>query len=331
MGIEPRDPQRPRPLELVESLVDAPGQCREVPVRRTFIEYGSEMVQHGGTTPGRKALRSAPASVSVSLRDIFKSWEAGTSFSQAPERQSPVRVLGRNTSPSTASSRGAEELPGSGHGTPLTEICYCLSPTSARAAGFCYFDKASRSGDGSDMCELEGVMGGSLSTASLTSLEMISGQEGPHLEQTPKPTRWTEMDSSSSDDSDEEDEGLCPRFYENAPLPSVGSASHGLGTCKRCCFFPKGRCNNGEACEFCHFAHGKRKNKSKAKKKRRKRRQQELLLQQHQQQRLLKEAQLHANGLAACGGSHQMMPGFHQYWPTFVPVDVHGTRPRGWH
>eukprot|EP00971_Amphidinium_carterae_P335094 6470762-Amphidinium_carterae.1 len=62
------------------------------------------------------------------------------------------------------------------------------------------------------------------------------------------------MDSSSSDDSDEEalvrqctscenlhsgmvrrqDEGLCPRFYENAPLPSVGSASHGLGTCKRC-------------------------------------------------------------------------------------------------
>mmetsp|Transcript_58877 Transcript_58877/g.108743 ORF Transcript_58877/g.108743 Transcript_58877/m.108743 type:complete len:326 (-) Transcript_58877:163-1140(-) len=325
MGIEPRDPQRPRPLELVESLVDGPYQCREVPVRRTFIEYGSQMVQHGNTTPGRKALRSAPASVSVSLRDIFKSWEAA-SFSQAPERHSPVRVLGRNTSPSTASSRGAEEVSGSGHGTPLTEICYCLSPTSARAAGFCHFDKAFRTGDGSDVCEPEGIMARSPSTASLSSLERGCGQPGAQREETQKPTRWTEMDSSSSDDSDDEDEGLCPKFYENAPLPSVGSANHGLGSCKRCCFFPKGRCNNGEACEFCHFAHGKRKNKSKAKKKRRKRRQQELLMQQHQQQRLMKEAQLHAS-VAACGG-------FHQYWPTFVPVDVghhHGARPRGWH
>jgi len=42
-------------------------------------------------------------------------------------------------------------------------------------------------------------------------------------------------------------------------LPSVGSAEHELGTCKRCNFFPKGRCQNGKQCSFCHFDHEKRK------------------------------------------------------------------------
>lgn len=50
-------------------------------------------------------------------------------------------------------------------------------------------------------------------------------------------------------------------------LPSLGSAQHHLGTCKRCCFFPKGRCTNGYDCEFCHFDHEKRKRKNKKKKK----------------------------------------------------------------
>merc|ERR1719199_2255915 len=56
----------------------------------------------------------------------------------------------------------------------------------------------------------------------------------------------------------------------DGPLPSLGSAGHGDGSCKRCCFFPKGRCDNGYDCEFCHFDHEKRKrkNKKKSKKKR---------------------------------------------------------------
>mmetsp|Transcript_2880 Transcript_2880/g.6526 ORF Transcript_2880/g.6526 Transcript_2880/m.6526 type:complete len:267 (+) Transcript_2880:52-852(+) len=40
-------------------------------------------------------------------------------------------------------------------------------------------------------------------------------------------------------------------------LPSVGSAGHFEGTCKRCCFYPKGRCENGKECGFCHFEHDK--------------------------------------------------------------------------
>jgi len=51
-------------------------------------------------------------------------------------------------------------------------------------------------------------------------------------------------------------------------LPSIGSKDHILGTCKRCCFFPKARCTNGFDCQFCHYDHDKRKRKNKKKKKR---------------------------------------------------------------
>jgi len=41
-------------------------------------------------------------------------------------------------------------------------------------------------------------------------------------------------------------------------LPSLGSAQHASGECKRCCFFHRGRCANGRACAFCHFPHERR-------------------------------------------------------------------------
>lgn len=49
-------------------------------------------------------------------------------------------------------------------------------------------------------------------------------------------------------------------------LPSIGSAGHFNGTCKRCCFHEKGRCQNGAACLFCHFPHEKRIRKNKNRK-----------------------------------------------------------------
>eukprot|EP00932_Pfiesteria_piscicida_P008682 SRR837773.19194.p6 GENE.SRR837773.19194~~SRR837773.19194.p6 ORF type:complete len:128 (-),score=40.10 SRR837773.19194:552-935(-) len=51
-------------------------------------------------------------------------------------------------------------------------------------------------------------------------------------------------------------------------LPSLGSEKHAEGQCKRCCFFPKGRCQNGNSCEFCHYPHEKRKRKKKKRKER---------------------------------------------------------------
>lgn len=51
--------------------------------------------------------------------------------------------------------------------------------------------------------------------------------------------------------------------FEKAPVleekhPSLGSVQHAAGLCKRCCFFPRGRCSNGYNCEFCHYEHEKR-------------------------------------------------------------------------
>lgn len=59
-----------------------------------------------------------------------------------------------------------------------------------------------------------------------------------------------------------------PGFVPGVPpdgLPSMGSMKHAENLCKRCCFFPKGRCLNGLNCEFCHLEHEKRKRKKKKK------------------------------------------------------------------
>jgi len=46
---------------------------------------------------------------------------------------------------------------------------------------------------------------------------------------------------------------------EAQDLPSIGSAGHAAGECRRCNFFAKGRCQNGYDCEFCHFPHERQK------------------------------------------------------------------------
>jgi len=52
-------------------------------------------------------------------------------------------------------------------------------------------------------------------------------------------------------------------------LPSLGSAKHAAGECKRCNFFAKGRCLNGKDCTFCHLPHEKRKPSRQEKRERR--------------------------------------------------------------
>jgi len=59
-------------------------------------------------------------------------------------------------------------------------------------------------------------------------------------------------------------EGSSPRMgpatpMSDGPLPSAGSAQHFIGECRRCNFFAKGRCKNGQDCTFCHFTHDRRK------------------------------------------------------------------------
>mmetsp|Transcript_33601 Transcript_33601/g.85995 ORF Transcript_33601/g.85995 Transcript_33601/m.85995 type:complete len:401 (-) Transcript_33601:474-1676(-) len=54
-----------------------------------------------------------------------------------------------------------------------------------------------------------------------------------------------------------------PQPPPGALHPSMGSSKHMSGACKRCCFFPRGRCMNGYECEFCHYSHENRKRKNK--------------------------------------------------------------------
>jgi len=54
------------------------------------------------------------------------------------------------------------------------------------------------------------------------------------------------------------DESKMGRIAGEGELPSIGSVGHNEGTCKRCAFFPKGRCQNGADCTHCHFDHAAR-------------------------------------------------------------------------
>lgn len=80
----------------------------------------------------------------------------------------------------------------------------------------------------------------------------FAGQEGESDEET-----------SQDDDDDGESEGqpaahgLQDEAADGA-LPSMGSALHAAGACRRCCFFAKGRCQNGARCSFCHLPHERR-------------------------------------------------------------------------
>lgn len=76
----------------------------------------------------------------------------------------------------------------------------------------------------------------------------------------PKP-----LEDSEDEDSSEDQFTVAPLGPDG--LPSVGSAGHRENDCKRCCFYPKGRCTNGHDCKFCHFDHDKRRRMKRKKKK----------------------------------------------------------------
>ncbi|CAJ1351852.1 unnamed protein product [Effrenium voratum] len=83
-----------------------------------------------------------------------------------------------------------------------------------------------------------------------------------------------EEDADSEAERQQAQMAAAGRTVETAPKPppgavhpSLGSAFHESGNCKRCCFFPRNRCLNGYECEFCHYEHEKRKRKNKKNKK----------------------------------------------------------------
>jgi len=80
-------------------------------------------------------------------------------------------------------------------------------------------------------------------------------------------SRWDVESDGTGDDSDDAHVDGTPPTAALTDLPSVGSASHSKGTCKRCCFYPRGRCVNGFSCDFCHYGHETRQRRNKKKHK----------------------------------------------------------------
>lgn len=99
------------------------------------------------------------------------------------------------------------------------------------------------------------------------SLEKVSPNDdemstvsGSSLEQLSLPSSPPKVEPKVLEQS--EQLGMAPPVTL-ADLPSLGSLGHFVGQCSKCCFFPKGRCNNGYECRFCHFEHEKRQRKKR--------------------------------------------------------------------
>uniref|UniRef100_A0A7S3WQA4 C3H1-type domain-containing protein n=1 Tax=Strombidinopsis acuminata TaxID=141414 RepID=A0A7S3WQA4_9SPIT len=212
-----------------------------IPVHRTFIEFGC---LEQTPTSGHWRMLTAPASMAHSMRADLEAEAAAAEVVYAPGRNSAgadgnTVVAGPPGSAASSTRQGSSNHSAAARDLALPAVTYRLSPTSARASGYATWGGLPRAKEG-------------------------SGEQ-------------PDCDSGSTDDpgdfsEEDEDLGICPEYSEGAALPSLGSAGHGEGTCRRCCFFPKGRCNNGDDCTFCHFAHEKRKPKNKKKNKHNKRR-----------------------------------------------------------
>jgi len=128
-------------------------------------------------------------------------------------------------------------------------VTYAISPTSARATGLA-----------APPPPLQNRRG-------IVSLQQALMPDAP--EQKPQ-FEGDEDDDESGDEGESQPQALrrpedVPKPPPGALHPSLGSEGHGIGACKRCCFFPRGRCINGYECEFCHYMHDKRKRKGKKK------------------------------------------------------------------
>jgi len=213
-----------------------------IPVHNTFIQFGSST-----GLELEKQLSTAPAWIGPSLQSMIQG---------AIGRSPPCAAA----DDADAAEGGAEDADESKDSSPLKRYAspkkvpvmrYSLSASSARAAGVVSSGAvvASYEPCGGWSPETDRALGGLLSV------------------QDPSTTQ-AGTDAAEDDLSGEGDvrrEAAAVANLED--LPSMSSEMHAEGLCKRCCFFPKGRCLNGTDCEFCHFPHEKRKRKKKKKKK----------------------------------------------------------------
>jgi len=117
-----------------------------------------------------------------------------------------------------------------------------------------------------------GFVGGSSTSSPFPQVVSFGGTPGSVLSTRPMPQNICGtapgVDQRSVIASPDTRNKGSPEIVNSAPAmskhPSIGSEKHELGACKRCCFFVRGRCQNGHACLFCHYEHDKRKRNKKS-------------------------------------------------------------------
>lgn len=246
-------PKKERPAALPDSIFNARfGQAsddrvpEDMPVHNTFIQFGAPP----SAGDQKKPLLTAPAWIGPSFQSIM---HKATAETVAHEAQAEPHAVGSLPPEAAADSFFA---PMEGNGEP-------------------FFQPEDDDG-GQEVLPLGSpqkipMRYAALSAASSNRTAVPDGLQGlPDWSPTAAVTVSTPVTNFAGADAAQSSRAavpLPPPMEGSAlgPLPSMGSAQHAEGACKRCCFFPKGRCQNGYNCEFCHFEHEKRKRKKKKK------------------------------------------------------------------
>lgn len=225
------------------------GKPEDIPVRNTFVDFAPAP----GSAQQKSGLVTAPATVvGHSIKDAI---------SAAAMQRSPP-----------PSSNGLIGTPMSGYGVTTTNYTPLQTPQSPGwqigelPAYLRTYIPAQAAPPPAPQVAPQQLPAGVTGATQVTTVKYAYSPTGQ------RPAGSMIPLSTMSEGQDKDDEGSSDEseIDTNLPLdqlPSLGSASHHLGTCKRCCFFPKGRCTNGYQCDFCHFDHEKRKRKNKKKKK----------------------------------------------------------------
>jgi hypothetical protein len=270
-------PKKERPSALPDSIFRARlGQAsekpEEIPVHNTFIQFGAP--QSAGAEQ-KKPLSTAPAWIGPSFQSIIQQAaeepqgeEAEkNAATKAPivEAEPPLipNMDEQNAEPFFAAEEDdsprmeQERRP---LGSPI-RVKYALSSSSARAAGLPDWTPTSVAHIGPPSgFNVDDEKDGKVRTSSFNVDDEKDGKVPQNGE-----SDSAEKAGSSRAAALGPIGPPGPSTVPSGPLPSLGSALHAEGACKRCCFFPKGRCQNGLDCEFCHFEHEKRKRKKKKK------------------------------------------------------------------
>jgi len=222
--------------------IRAPDVPEEIPVHNTFIQFGAPK----GLELDKQQLSTAPAWVGPSFQSMIQS-------AMQPAQPELPRLAdgGQASSDKEWDCLTSPKKLASPKKVPVMR--YSLSASSARAAGVPTANAVVASYEphgGWTECSPSRA-------AEVVGVWPLAG--GQDL----STTQAGDDDVAEDDDAESREELAVPL----GELPSVGSLKHAEGQCKRCCFFPKGRCLNGHSCEFCHFDHEKRKRKKKKKKK----------------------------------------------------------------